>query len=99
MADAETNHPTIKDMPIGIDAKGKRQEFDSMGKVDVSADRYWGAQTQRSLHHFPIGNDRMLKAVWDAGEHQTPPRRKPGTTCRPHEQRVGGSRLSPGQPA
>jgi fumarate hydratase class II len=66
MADAETNHPTIKDMPIGLDAKGRRQEFDSMGKVDVPADRYWGAQTQRSLHHFSIGNDRMPKAVYHA---------------------------------
>jgi len=64
MADAETNHPTIKDMPIGIDAKGKRQEFDSMGKVDVPADRYWGAETQRSLYHFSNGNDRMPKAVY-----------------------------------
>src|SRR6266496_3386071 len=59
MADAQTNHPTIKDTPIGLDAKGTRQEFDSMGKVDVPADRYWGAQTQRSLHHFSIGDDRM----------------------------------------
>lgn len=66
MADAKTNHPTIKDVPIGLDAKGKRQEFDSMGKVDVPADRYWGAQTQRSLHHFSIGNDRMPKAVYHA---------------------------------
>ena len=48
MAHAETDHPTIKDIPIGIDATGKRQEFDSMGKIDVPADRYWGAQTQRS---------------------------------------------------
>jgi fumarate hydratase class II len=30
-----------------------------MGSVDVPADRYWGAQTQRSLHHFSIGDDRM----------------------------------------
>ena len=30
-----------------------------MGAVDVPADRYWGAQTQRSLHHFSIGDDRM----------------------------------------
>jgi len=66
MADAETNQRTIKDMPIGIDATGTRQEFDSMGKVDVPADRYWGAQTQRSLHHFSIGNDRMPKAVYQA---------------------------------
>jgi fumarate hydratase class II len=66
MAHVETDHPTIKDIPIGIDATGKRQEFDSMGKVDVPADRYWGAQTQRSLHHFSIGSDRMPKAVYHA---------------------------------
>jgi fumarate hydratase class II len=30
-----------------------------MGPIDVPADRYWGAQTQRSLHHFSIGEDRM----------------------------------------
>ena len=36
-----------------------RTETDSMGAVDVPKDRYWGAQTQRSLHHFSIGDDRM----------------------------------------
>jgi fumarate hydratase class II len=36
-----------------------RVETDSMGAVEVPADRYWGAQTARSLHHFPIGDDRM----------------------------------------
>jgi fumarate hydratase class II len=36
-----------------------RVETDSMGKVEVPADRYWGAQTQRSLHHFSIGEDLM----------------------------------------
>src|SRR5919198_2803095 len=36
-----------------------RKETDSMGAVEVPADRYWGAQTQRSLHHFAIGDDRM----------------------------------------
>jgi fumarate hydratase class II len=30
-----------------------------MGQVEVAADRYWGAQTERSLHHFAIGEDRM----------------------------------------
>jgi fumarate hydratase, class II len=30
-----------------------------MGAVEVPAERYWGAQTQRSLHHFSIGEDRM----------------------------------------
>jgi fumarate hydratase, class II len=38
---------------------GTRVETDSMGPVEVPADRYWGAQTQRSLHHFSIGDDRM----------------------------------------
>jgi fumarate hydratase class II len=36
-----------------------RMETDSMGGIEVPADRYWGAQTARSLHHFPIGDDRM----------------------------------------
>ena len=36
-----------------------RVESDSMGEIDVPADRYWGAQTARSLHHFAIGDDRM----------------------------------------
>jgi fumarate hydratase, class II len=34
-----------------------------MGAIEVPADRYWGAQTQRSLHHFSIGDDRMPQAV------------------------------------
>jgi fumarate hydratase, class II len=66
MADAETTRSMIQDVPIGLDATGKRREFDSMGNVDVPADRYWGAQTQRSLQHFSIGNDRMPKAVYHA---------------------------------
>jgi fumarate hydratase class II len=36
-----------------------RTETDSMGAVEVPADVYWGAQTQRSLHHFAIGRDTM----------------------------------------
>jgi fumarate hydratase, class II len=40
-----------------------RIETDSMGPVEVPDDRYWGAQTQRSLHHFSIGRDRMPPAV------------------------------------
>lgn len=57
---------TLRDVPIGIDATGTRREFDSMGEVDVPANRYWGAQTERSLHHFKIGDDRMPKAVYHA---------------------------------
>jgi len=36
-----------------------RQESDSMGQIEVPANHYWGAQTERSLHHFAIGGDRM----------------------------------------
>ncbi len=36
-----------------------RIETDSMGAVEVSADRYWGAQTQRSRTNFPIGVERF----------------------------------------
>src|ERR1044071_4623491 len=40
-----------------------RTETDSMGAIEVRADRYWGAQTQRSLHHFNIGDDRMPREM------------------------------------
>src|SRR6202048_2180675 len=36
-----------------------RTESDSMGKMEVPADRYYGAQTARSLIHFAIGKDTM----------------------------------------
>jgi fumarate hydratase class II len=39
--------------------KELRVETDSMGEIEVPADRYWGAQTQRSLTHFSIGDDRI----------------------------------------
>lgn len=41
----------------------KRIESDSMGQIEVPADHYWGAQTQRSLLHFHIGPDRMPPSV------------------------------------
>jgi fumarate hydratase class II len=59
------SHP-MRDIPIGIDATGTRRESDSMGEIEVPANRYWGAQTQRSLIHFSIGNDRMPKRVYHA---------------------------------
>ncbi|HLG86178.1 MAG TPA: class II fumarate hydratase [Alphaproteobacteria bacterium] len=40
-----------------------RIESDSMGQVEVPADRYWGAQTQRSLQNFKIGGERMPPAL------------------------------------
>jgi fumarate hydratase, class II len=37
-----------------------RTESDSMGKLEVDASRYWGAQTERSIHNFPIGRDTFV---------------------------------------
>jgi fumarate hydratase class II len=62
----DTEAPKILDLPIGLDATGMRREFDSLGDVEVPADRYWGAQTQHSLEHFNIGHDRMPKEVYHA---------------------------------
>ena len=39
-----------------------RIEKDSFGPIEVPADRLWGAQTQRSLHHFHISSERMAPA-------------------------------------
>lgn len=43
-----------------------RIETDSMGEIEVQADKYWGAQSQRSLHHFDISEDRMPREVTHA---------------------------------
>lgn len=59
-------HLKFSDIPVGIESTGVRHETDSMGGIDVPADRYWGAQTQRSLIHFSIGDDRMPKRVYHA---------------------------------
>jgi fumarate hydratase class II len=40
-----------------------RVETDSMGEIKVRADRYWGAQTERSLFHFKIGTERMPREL------------------------------------
>jgi len=40
-----------------------RKETDSLGEVDVSADKLWGAQTQRSLEHFSIGTDLIPREM------------------------------------
>jgi fumarate hydratase, class II len=58
--------PPILDLPIGTMATGKRNETDSIGEIEVPAEHYWGAQTQRSLIHFSIGNDRMPKELYHA---------------------------------
>jgi fumarate hydratase class II len=56
----------LRTVPIGTGCTGSRVESDSMGEIAVPADHYWGAQTQRSLVHFSIGDDRMPKAVYHA---------------------------------
>jgi fumarate hydratase class II len=66
MTDANEQGPKILDLPIGLDATGMRREFDSLGPVEVPADHYWGAETQRSLEHFNIGHDRMPKEAYHA---------------------------------
>ncbi|AKP72680.1 class II fumarate hydratase [Piscirickettsia salmonis] len=43
--------------------KAVRIETDSMGEIEVASDKYWGAQTERSLHHFAIGHDIMPRAM------------------------------------
>lgn len=43
-----------------------RKEKDSMGYIDVPADKYWGAQTQRSSDNFKIGGHRMPKEIINA---------------------------------
>src|SRR5271168_2430298 len=53
-----------KPAPAGTSApSGKRVETDSMGAIEVKNDRYWGAQTERSILHFSIGFDRMPRSV------------------------------------
>ena len=46
--------------------KSTRSETDSFGPIDVAADRYWGAQTERSRQNFKIGQDRMPMAIVQA---------------------------------
>lgn len=42
---------------------GFRTESDSFGNIEVASDKYWGAQTQRSLHNFKIGGETMPKPL------------------------------------
>ncbi len=42
---------------------GTRTETDSMGAIEVASDRYWGAQTQRSLENFKIGDECMPRPI------------------------------------
>lgn len=66
MSTNEKLNTELREVPVGIGAVGLRRETDSMGGIDVPADRYWGAQTQRSLIQFSIGSDHMPKEVYHA---------------------------------
>jgi fumarate hydratase class II len=66
MTNKDNKAPKVLDIPIGLAATGTRREFDSLGEVEVPGNRYWGAQTQRSLQHFNIGHDKMPKEVYHA---------------------------------
>ncbi|MDZ7733903.1 MAG: class II fumarate hydratase [Acidimicrobiia bacterium] len=68
---ADDDAPQLLDLPVGLDGTGTRTESDSLGEVEVPANHYWGAQTQRSLVHFDIGGDkdRMPVEVYRAYGH------------------------------
>src|SRR6266852_5759348 len=75
MAQESTTMTQVKDTELKdghyaagalLDGGAYRVETDSLGEVLVPADRLWGAQTQRSLIHFSIGDDHMPKAVYHA---------------------------------
>jgi fumarate hydratase, class II len=44
-------------------SRKRRKETDSLGEIEVPADRLWGAQTQRSIEHFSIGRDLMPREM------------------------------------
>jgi fumarate hydratase class II len=50
-------------MNPAVPESNTRSERDSMGDIQVPSDRYWGAQTQRSLHYFSIGSDYIPPEV------------------------------------
>src|SRR6476646_1963666 len=47
----------------GRPASPTRTETDTFGPIEVPADRYWGAQTQRSIENFRIGTERMPRPL------------------------------------
>jgi fumarate hydratase class II len=51
--------PALHCAPASGTALETRAEHDTLGRVEVPAHRYWGAQTQRALDHFRIGSDRF----------------------------------------
>src|SRR3984957_600093 len=60
---AKREAPAKASVAVKAPQTGERVESDSMGAINVANDRYWGAQTERSLLHFAIGFDRMPRSV------------------------------------
>ena len=56
-----------------------RTETDSMGPIEVETERYWGAQTQRSLGNFRIGGERMPRELVHALAMIKKDHKAPGT--------------------
>jgi fumarate hydratase class II len=54
---------TTTQEPGAAAGNATRSESDSMGAIDVPAEHHWGAQTQRSLHHFDISHDTMPPGI------------------------------------
>lgn len=68
-AATEQQPARLLDIPVGLPVAGEREEHDTLGRIDVPAHRYWGAQTQRSLEHFGRQFDRMpLEVVHAYGQ-------------------------------
>src|SRR3954465_13486389 len=79
-----------------------RPETDSFGPIEVAADRYWGAQTERSRQNFRIGQDRMpmpiiralaivkLAAAETNRELALPDRRRAGAIARAAREVIDG---------
>src|SRR5882757_11005670 len=55
---AESKQTSSRDLISNV-----RKEMDSLGEVNVPADKLWGAQTQRSLEHFSIGKDLIPREM------------------------------------
>jgi fumarate hydratase, class II len=58
-----TRNVSIESSNAGKTMNSNRIEKDSLGSVDVPADKLWGAQTQRSLQHFSIGRDLIPREM------------------------------------
>ncbi len=66
-----------------------RTETDTFGPIEVPADRYWGAQTQRSIQNFPIGGERMPEPLVRGARHRQARRGRSEHGPRPARPKIG----------